>query len=262
MTAKGHPKASDVVANVDVDVIHPASITIYAWLRQSILNGNLPPGALLRQEALAKRFDVSRVPVREAMNRLLADGLIVLRPRRGFAVVSLDRAEIAEIFELRMVVEEHAMTVATRSRTQEDVEAVTSLLARMDRTDPGAPGYFTAWGQLNREFHERMVASARRQRLSEVSRNLRDAVEPYILLESRITGQFDDAAKEHQALLSAFREGHAVEAGWLSRQHCAHTLERLLAGLTFDQAGQVKATAAPVGAPAQTEFEIAADVID
>jgi DNA-binding GntR family transcriptional regulator len=241
------------------ELINPASIVIYSWLRQSILDGSFAPGALLRQEALAKRFEVSRVPVREAMSRLLADGLIVLRPRRGFAVVSLDRAEIAEIFELRMVVEEHALTVATRSRTPDDVDAAAAILDGMDAMDPHHPNYFTAWSQANREFHERLIASARRQRLNEISRNLRDAVEPYILLESHITGQFDDAAKEHRALLSAFREGHSMEAGWLSRQHCQNTMERLLAGLPFDPSGQVQATTASLRAARQSELEMATE---
>src|SRR5581483_6225390 len=76
---------------------------IYLALREAILAGRYQPGEALRQESLAKEFEASRVPVREALNRLEAEGIVILRPRRGFVVASLDVGEIEEIFELRMV---------------------------------------------------------------------------------------------------------------------------------------------------------------
>ena len=69
----------------------------YSWLREGIQSGALPPGSELRQERIAKKFGISRVPIREAMSRLQAEGLVELRPRRGFAVKSLDVAQIVEI---------------------------------------------------------------------------------------------------------------------------------------------------------------------
>ena len=98
--------------------------TTYSWLRESIQSGALPPGSELRQERIAKKFGISRVPIREAMSRLQAEGLVELRPRRGFAVKSLDVAQIVEIFELRMVIEEHAMMTATVMRSERDVAEV------------------------------------------------------------------------------------------------------------------------------------------
>ena len=69
----------------------------YSWLRESIQSGALPPGSELRQERIAKKFGISRVPIREAMSRLQAEGLVELRAWRGFAVRSLDVAQIVEI---------------------------------------------------------------------------------------------------------------------------------------------------------------------
>src|ERR1700733_15180455 len=101
---------------------------IYHWLRERILMGHLMPGSEIRQELLARQFGTSRVPIREALSRLQAEGLITLRPRRGFAVTSLNQDEIIEIFELRMVVEEHAARIATQCRTDADVGEVGALL--------------------------------------------------------------------------------------------------------------------------------------
>ena len=201
---------------------------VYAWLRERILNGSLAPGSELRQEQLARQFAVSRVPVREAMSRLQAEGLIVLRPRRGFAVTSLELSEIVEIFELRMVLEEHALTVATRARRTADIAEVEAILARMEALDRSGADYLLEWGSLNRQFHARLIAAAGRQRLSEVALGLRDAVEPYIRLESHFTGDFGEAETEHRAIFEAFRAGDPEQAGRLSGAHCASTLRRLV----------------------------------
>jgi DNA-binding GntR family transcriptional regulator len=207
----------------------PLPEIIYSWLRERILNGGLAPGAVLRQESLAKRFGVSRVPIREAMSRLQAEGLITLRPRRGFAVTSLNRSEIVEIFELRMVVEEHAVSVATRLRDAADVVEVGAILAEMETLDPKSATYLSTWAAANRNFHARLVSSARRQRLTDTVLNLSDAVEPYIRIESHFTGEVHDAEHEHRAIFEAFKAGDVETAGRLSHEHCASTMKRLTA---------------------------------
>lgn len=210
----------------------PLPDLIYSWLREQIFSGSLRPGTVLRQAQLAKRFDVSRVPLREAFSRLQAEGLIVLRPRRGFAVVSLNPSEIAEIFELRMVIEEYAATVATRARSVVDVAEVERILMAMEALDSAAPDYFVAWSALNRDFHSRLIGSVRRQRLSEIAMNLRGAVEPYILFESHLTGDMDEAENQHRGIFVAFRDGDAELTGRLSREHCASTMRRVITFIT------------------------------
>lgn len=206
----------------------PLSEAIYLAIRERIFNGSTPPGTELRQELLAQQLGVSRVPLREAMSRLQAEGLIVLRPRRGFAVTSLDLSEIVEIFELRMVLEEHAIGVATRSRTQADLTDVEELLRRMTEMDKSAPNYLGRWLDVNREFHHRLVASARRPRVSSLITNLRDTIEPYIRIESHLMGEVDDAGNEHQAIVEAFRARAADKAGALIRDHVAGAMNRLI----------------------------------
>jgi DNA-binding GntR family transcriptional regulator len=203
---------------------------VYARLRRQILDGTLAPGRELGQEHLAKQFGVSRVPLREALNRLHAEGFIELRPRFGYAVTSLNRAEIIEIFELRMVVEEHAVMVATQSRLDQDVLEVGRLLRKFEALQRGTTGApdFLRWCGVNREFHERLMAGSRRQRLCDVVMNLRDAVEPYIRIESNLSGHVDQAEAEHRAIFESFRQGDAETAGRLTREHCRSTLERLL----------------------------------
>src|ERR1700722_7255243 len=124
-------------AILPIEVPPPLPDVIYRWLREQILIGELVPGAEIRQELLARQFGTSRVPLRAALSRLQAEALIVLPPRRGFAVTSLNQAEIVEIFELRMAVEEHAMRIATKERTEADVSEVEAMVEAMER--PAVP---------------------------------------------------------------------------------------------------------------------------
>jgi DNA-binding GntR family transcriptional regulator len=211
----------------------PLPDIIYQWLRDRILTGQLTPGTEIRQELLARQFGTSRVPIREALSRLQAEGLITLRPRRGFAVTSLDHDEIIEIFELRMAVEEHAMRIATRARTETDVREVEALVELMESLDASASHYLLEWSSTNRLFHTRLIECAHRKRLSEIALNLRDAIEPYIRIEANFTGQVRDANIEHRQIFEAFRNKDAETAARLSREHCESTLRRLLTNIDF-----------------------------
>lgn len=211
---------------------------LYRSLRQAILNGAFAPGEELRQEVLAAQYSVSRVPLREALSRLQAEGMIVLRPRRGFAVTSLDLMEIVEVFELRMVVEQHAMEVAARTRSEADVREVGELLEQMESMDPSEEDYQAAWLDINRQFHNRLIASAGRERVAATVINLRDATEPYVRVEVNVTGHVDDASDEHRALFNAFKARDSIRAGELAREHCLGTMKRLVEGMRLRQSDE------------------------
>ena len=204
---------------------------IYEKLRVDILDGVLRPGQPLRQEELSKRFDVSRVPLREAMTRLTADGLIVLRPRRGYAVTELQRSEILEIFELRAVVEEHAGMLAAHARTPADIEKVEASLLNMEKLKSTTSNYMLKWLRGNYEFHANLIASSRREHLARHAAMLRDTVEPYIRMEMQMTGDVMQAEQDHRELFEAFVCGDASNLAVLSRKHVESTARRLLDGL-------------------------------
>jgi DNA-binding GntR family transcriptional regulator len=228
----------------------PLPEVIYRWMRINIVSGTLAPGQPLNQEELANHFGVSRVPLREAMNRLEAEGLIVLRPRRGYAVTELDADEIAEIFEMRMVIEEHAGFVATKNRTEQDVHDLEAILGRMQALPRSAPDYFVQWSRLNYEFHTRIFASSRRKRLVRIAGTLRDSVEPYIWSDVRIAGHMNRIQQEHVEIFEAFKAGDAERVALLSRKHCEASAARLLKSMR-PKAGTKKTPRAAKGAAAQ-----------
>lgn len=204
---------------------------LYERLRANILIGTLRTGQVLRQEELARRFNVSRVPLREALSQLEADGLIETRPRRGYVVTSLDSDEIVEVFELRMVIEEHAGRIAAQSRTAQDISDIEKTVATMDGLDSKMPDFQMQWTLLNYEFHNRIIASSRRKRLTKIAGTLRSMTESYVRMEIDLTGDAIDAGREHREMLEALRAGDAQGLAELSRQHVEGTARRLLKGL-------------------------------
>jgi DNA-binding GntR family transcriptional regulator len=101
-------------------------------LREGILDGILPPGSRLRQEDLAAAFKTSRIPVREALRVLEYEGLASSEPHRGFTVTALDADQIEEIYELRTVLESHAVRVAIPLLTEPDLEELQRLYDHME----------------------------------------------------------------------------------------------------------------------------------
>ena len=205
---------------------------VYRQLREAILNGFYRPAQMLRQEELATRLGVSRAPLREALPRLEADGLVSLHPRRGYSVRSLEPEEIREIFDLRVLVEERAAYFATLYRTDKDVVRLRGLIHQMEEIKQTNAAGIASWADLNFQFHDCLLASSRRLHFRRVAESLRSAVEPYIRVEITFTGQFEEAQVDHRNIVEAFAAGDADRVAQLTRGHCEHTAARLIEGLS------------------------------
>jgi DNA-binding GntR family transcriptional regulator len=223
------PHRSLAVGAADMPLSVPDSV--YKRLRTEILECAFPPGHLLKQEELAKRFSASRVPIREALARLDAEGLINLRPRRGYVVPSLSPNEIREIFDIRAVLEEHAGSLAATNRSSADIRDVESILNQLSKLSIDPSNNCDVWLDLNYRFHSSLIAATGRERLCGFAKMLRDSVEPYIRIEIRLTREVTEAQQDHLEIFDAFRRGDACKLAALSRLHVEKTAARLLAGL-------------------------------
>src|SRR5580692_8880188 len=139
--------------------------SIYQSLRDAILNGELRPGQMLRQEELARRLGASRAPLREALPRLEAEGLVVALPRRGYAVVSLDLEDVRELFELRVMTEERFSRVATERRNAQDITRLREIVGTMSGLLRASDTSLPVWFENNMAFHSALLAPAGGARL-------------------------------------------------------------------------------------------------
>jgi DNA-binding GntR family transcriptional regulator len=174
-------------------------------IREAIVRGIYAPGEKLRTETIAAALGISRMPVRASLRHLEAEGLVRLDPHRGARVAVLRASEIAEIFELRILLERHLLALAI---PRIDDAALASLQEKLHEADEGEDR--TARLDRRREFYDLLYALANRPRTHHQVAQLRTSVARYLLLQ-RVG---DDHG--HEALIDALRRRDVAAAqAWL-----------------------------------------------
>lgn len=190
----------------------------YSQLSELIAGGEFEPGARLKESALADLLGVSRTPVREALRRLAADGLVEMHPNRGAQLVSYTPQEIADMFSVRVTLEPQASALAVPRLDSDGLAELSELADRMAALVRGERDLQSV-GELNRAFHERLLeASGNRALIAAVRAVVRPAV------VHRTFHQYSPEAlarsmAHHQELVAAAREGDPEWAESVMRTH-------------------------------------------
>jgi len=195
---------------------------IAAAIRNEILRGQLEPGTSARQDDLAARFSVSRVPVREALRSLVAEGLMTWEPQRGFRVARLAPEEAREILQIRSILEVHALQWAFEQITRENIEAAEDALERSEKTSS-----IDEWSEMNGRFHAAILTPCMRPQLLALIKQLNNRVDRYIRLLVALADYRSRAEREHRAILAAIDVRNLVAATSLLKQHIEDTASRL-----------------------------------
>src|SRR6478609_2185398 len=191
-----------------------ASMTVEA-LRERILRGDYPEGEPLRQDALADELGVSRIPVREALRQLEAEGLVTFSPHRGAIVSSLSLEEIAELFELRAEIECDLLRRAIPLATKEHIDRALEVLDEFQDAYQG--GDLARWGALNWHFHAALYAPANRNLTMGVIQKLHHHSDRYFRIQLVLSNGGAKATEEHRAIAGAVRNKDVKTACHLMR---------------------------------------------
>jgi DNA-binding GntR family transcriptional regulator len=201
-------------------------------LREAIQNGKLQPGQELNQMELAQRFGVSRIPVREALIRLEAEGLVESEPYRSPVVARLTADGLLELLEIRQALELLALEKSVPRMGAADFARLGELLAQAEQ--PGID--HAAWTALNRTFHAALYEPAGRPRLQALVISVHRNVGRYLQLLGASANRIDQANAEHRAILDACRAGDVEGAKrWLAR-HIEGTRDALMAAVARREA--------------------------
>lgn len=195
-------------------------------IRREILCGDLEPGTSAHQGDLARKYSVSRVPVREALRSLVAEGLVTWESQRGFRVASLTSEEAREILEIRALLEVQALQWAFSSIDMHTIEAAQRTLALSQATSS-----IDEWSELNGRFHAIIVGPCRRPQLLALIVQFNNRIDRYIRLLIASADYRLRAEREHRAVLSAIEVGNLSAASSLLQQHIKDTgnwLDRVL----------------------------------
>lgn len=202
------------IQKVNVGDAPSAADLVFDNLRRAVISGALKDGDPLRQEQLARHFNTSRIPVREALTRLEQHGLAQIRRFHGYTVAQMSRQQIEEICHFRALVEGEIVASAVTRGTQ-----ATLVLARQTCQAFARERDPILWGERNRQFHAALYADCGLPYHLEAAHAALDKTERYLVDQLVLTTGMRRARAEHQAILAAFEARDAKLAVKLTREH-------------------------------------------
>jgi DNA-binding GntR family transcriptional regulator len=210
-------------------LVRTMSGQITTRIRDKILIGEYAPGAALLQDSIAAEFGVSKIPVREALVRLRAEGLIDIEAHRGFRVRPLSVTEVDEVFKLRLTLEPAAVAAGARLATGPDhVAAQDALRALNAALGDQSLGNI---GSLNSGFHLALIVPRGQPVTFEILSRLHTLSQRYVRMHLLPAGRMRRATREHNALYASWAKGDARGVRRLTQRHIEETRDELAAFL-------------------------------
>lgn len=192
-------------------------------LREAVFAGVFSPNERLHQDDIARRFGVSRIPVREALMKLVAEGLAFQRTNKGIRVAPLTREDFRDIMELRMLLEPQALRLSAPHLAKDDYAQAKALLAQVKAAGVGSEAAALHW-----RFHNVLYAKAGRPRLLREIESLHVAINRYVLPVWRAVGLSKGWAESHLGIVEALRKGDVATAVTLTHDQIADAAERMM----------------------------------
>ncbi|MEM7731684.1 MAG: GntR family transcriptional regulator [Pseudomonadota bacterium] len=203
-----------------------AADPIYNDLKGDILTGKIEPGTPLRQDELAKRFGVSKIPVREALRRLEVDRLVVFERNKGAAVRGYSEVEILQLMDIRIALECRALELAIPNMIESDFRDMRALLDDYVQSKEVAE-----WSASNLRFHNMLYEPCANDQLVSMIRDLQAKLGQYLqLMVSNVSG-LERPMREHIEILDASEAGDVVTAVATLRKHIETTQKEVAAFL-------------------------------
>ncbi|WP_423393417.1 GntR family transcriptional regulator [Burkholderia sp. LMG 21824] len=187
---------------------------VAASLREMIVNGELQAGERLVERDLAERFGISRIPMREAIQRLEREGLLEIFRNRGAVVRMLSASDVQEIYDMRALLEGDAIHRSVK-RLDDETLARAELVHRL----LGESNVPRRQGELNREFHALLYSCCGNERQLKAIAELRSQVERYERLQATLLADTPSFQFEHEEILQACRERNARGARAMTVAH-------------------------------------------
>ncbi|SDH68233.1 DNA-binding transcriptional regulator, GntR family [Pseudomonas panipatensis] len=191
-----------------------ASEIIAKHLREAIISGQMAEHEPIRQDEIAQVFNVSKIPVREALKRLEAEGLVEFQRNKGALVTKISEPELAQMFEVRVLLEAQAIRLAVPNMSEATFARAERICAEfVGEDDVGR------WAELNWELHACLYEPAQRPFLVGLIRSIHDKLERYLRMQMSLSAGKERADQEHREIIAACRAGDAERAAQLIEEH-------------------------------------------
>jgi GntR family transcriptional regulator, carbon starvation induced regulator len=202
-------------------------------IRQQILNGEIPPGEKLRVEALQREHSLSSSPLREALNRLVAEKLVIADDHRGFRAAPMSSADLNDITSFRLIIEPAALTQSINNGNDEWEGRIVAAFHRLERIreriSRDEMPFNAEWTGRHKDFHTALISAAPSPRLLAACSNLFDQAERYRRFSAINRTQPRDTGSEHRQLMETALARQVELSVALLREHISRTTQSTLA---------------------------------
>ena len=209
--------------------------SVLAQLRSDIIACRLMPNERLRVEALRERYGMGFSPIREALMRLEAEGLVELEQNKGFRVSEVSRENLFDLMRTRIEIESIALRWSLEKGGVEweaDLLGAFHRLSRQTKIDPANPDAISeAWSKEHADFHAALVAASGSPTLLSIRARLFEQAERYVALSIMSSGPLRDDVTEHKNLMRAALNREVDKAVELNRVHITRTLDKVATSL-------------------------------
>jgi len=218
------------VPKLKLDSYQPLRDVIFETLRKAIISGEIKPGERLMEVSLAEQMGVSRTPVREAIRRLEAEGLVTMVPRKGTHVSELSVKDIIDVLEVRGALDKLATSLAVKRMKPQQIRALESIhkqfIACVEKENiDGAV-------RKDIEFHDAVYAASGNSRLIGVLSSLREHIYRFRVLYLRDVNIAEHVEHEHFQILNAIKDGNEELAAELSEKHIKNQMVTIVEALS------------------------------
>lgn len=214
---------------VNMNEFLPLRDVVFQTLRQAILKGELKPGERLMEINLANKLGVSRTPVREAIRMLELEGLVIMIPRRGAQVAQITEQDLNDVLEVRMGLEEFAVSLACKRMTREELEELTKANKEFERAMAGND--ISALAEADVVFHELIYSGTHNKRLIQIISNIREQMYRYRIEYLKDEQIRKTLVSEHRAILEALSARDITQAVTHINTHIRKQQEAILRSL-------------------------------
>ena len=218
------------VPKLKLDSYQPLRDVIFEALRKAIVSGDIKPGERLMEVSLADQMGVSRTPVREAIRKLEAEGLVTMVPRKGTHVSELSVKDIMDVLEVRAALDKLATRLAAKRMQPQQIKSLESIHKQF--VNHVEKENIEGTVRKDIEFHDLIYAASGNSRLIGVSSTLREHIFRFRVIYLKDMEIAEHVEHEHQGILNALRDKDETAASELAEQHIKNQMNTIINALS------------------------------
>lgn len=211
---------------------------VFESLKDAIMNGKLEQGKMITEQQISREFGISRTPVREALYKLTATGLVRIIPHKGFLISKWSIKEIRDVFEIRIVLERLAVELFIRNYYQENLEELENITKKMEKAVQ--ENNFMEAAKMNNKFHDLIIEKSDNHEISNVMEPLKNKINIFRLISISTPSRLKTSLAEHRNILASISKKDIENAKKLIEIHIRKVLDIIEKKLLEEKNNEIK----------------------